>query len=60
MVACAGILVAILNWDLYVPEVGIFLSVLSVVPLARWNVLIARTLFRPGRDISEEVKLARS
>jgi hypothetical protein len=32
--ACAGILAAILNWGLYVPGIGIFLTVLSVVPLA--------------------------
>jgi hypothetical protein len=30
------------------------------VPLAIWNVLIARRLFRLGRDVSEEVKLRRS
>jgi hypothetical protein len=37
-----------------------FLSVLSLVPLAIWNVLVARRLFRLGREDSEEVKLARS
>ena len=58
--ASAGILAAILNWGLYVPRIGIFLSVLSVAPLAIWNVLIARRLFRLGRDVSEEVKLRRS
>jgi hypothetical protein len=58
--ASAGILAAILNWGLYVPGIGILLSVLSVVPLAIWNVLIASRLFRLGRDVSEEVKLRRS
>jgi hypothetical protein len=43
-----------------VPGIGIFLSVLSIVPLAIWNILIARKLFRLGRDVSEEVKLRRS
>ena len=52
--------VALLYWGLYVPGIGILLSVLSVVPLAIWNALIARRLFRLGRDVSEEVKLRRS
>ena len=46
--AAMGILAAILNWGLYVPEIGIFLSILSIVPLAIWNVLIARRLFQLG------------
>jgi hypothetical protein len=58
--AYTGIVAAILNWGLYVPGIGILLSVLSVVPLAIWNVLIASRLFRLGRDVSEEVKLRRS
>jgi hypothetical protein len=58
--ACVGILAAILNWGLYVPGFGILLSVLSIVPLAIWNVPIASGLFRLGRDVSEEVKLRRS
>jgi hypothetical protein len=45
--AYVGIVSAILNWGLYVPEIGVFLSVLSVVPfLAIWNILIARRLFQ--------------
>jgi hypothetical protein len=43
-----------------VPGIGILLSVLSVVPLAIWNVLIASRLFRLGRDVSEEQRLRRS
>jgi hypothetical protein len=58
--ACVGILAAILNWGHYVPGFGIHLSVLSLVPLAIWNVPIASGLFRRGRDVSEEVKLRRS
>jgi hypothetical protein len=58
--ACADILAAILNWGLYVPGIGILLSLLSLVPLVIWNVLIASRLFRLGRDVSEEVKLRRS
>ncbi len=48
--AYTGILAAVLNWGLYVPEMGVFLSALSVIPfLAAWNVLVARGLFRLGR-----------
>src|SRR5215204_6076974 len=47
--AYAGILAAIFNWALYVPEIGIFLSILSVFPfLLIWNILIARRLFQLG------------
>jgi hypothetical protein len=58
--ACADILAAILNWGLYVPGIGILLSLLSLVPLVIWNVLIASRLFRLGRDVSEVAKLRRS
>ncbi len=44
--AYIGIVASLLNCGLYVPEVGIVLSMLSVFPLAIWNVLIARRLFR--------------
>jgi hypothetical protein len=47
--AYAGILAAILNWGLYVPQIGIVLSALSVVPLAIWLILVARRLFQLGR-----------
>jgi Domain of unknown function (DUF4386) len=54
--AYVGILAAILNWGLYVPEIGVLLSVLSVIPfLAIWHLLIARRLFQLGRDYSKEV-----
>jgi len=60
--AYMGLLAAILNWGLHVPETGILLSILSVVLfLANWNILIARRLFQLGRGVSkEEVKLHRS
>ena len=44
--AYVGIVAAILNWGLYVPEIGMVLSILSVIPLAIWNVLIARRFFQ--------------
>jgi hypothetical protein len=47
--AYLGLLAALTNWGLYVPMIGIFLSVLSVVPFyALWNILIARRLFQLG------------
>lgn len=52
--AYAGIAAAILNWGLYVPEMGVLLSALSVIPLALWNILVARRLFRLGRRFSKE------
>jgi hypothetical protein len=49
------LLAAILNWGLYVPKIGIFLSILGVFPFfAIWNVLIARRLFQLGRGVSKE------
>jgi len=48
--AYTGILAAIFNWALYVPQIGIFLSILSVFPfLLIWNILIARRLFQLGK-----------
>jgi hypothetical protein len=52
--ACTGVAAAILNWGLYVPGIGLFLSALSVVPLAAWNVLVARRLFRLGGAFRKE------
>ncbi|QIN84716.1 DUF4386 family protein [Rubrobacter tropicus] len=52
--AYAGIAAAILNWGLYVPGgIGVFLLTLSVIPLAVWNVLIARRLLQLGRGTFE-------
>jgi uncharacterized protein DUF4386 len=55
LTAYVGILAAILNWGLYVPKIGLFLSILSVVPLAIWLILIARRLFQLGQGGSQEV-----
>lgn len=49
--AYVGILAAIFNWALYVPEIGVFLAILSVIFLAIWNIMIARRLFQLGRDV---------
>lgn len=60
--AYAGILAAILNWGLYVPEIGLFLSILSVIPfLVIWNALVARRLFQLGSEGSKvDIRLHRS
>ncbi|WP_413248795.1 DUF4386 family protein [Sinomonas flava] len=45
-----GIAAALLNWGLYVPGIGLFLSVLSVIPcLLVWYVLAAVRFFRRAR-----------
>ena len=52
-VAYLGLLAALTNWGLYVPMIGLFLSVLSVVPFyALWNILIAHRLFQLGQSVS--------
>ena len=60
--AYAGILAAILNWGLYVPEIGLLLSILSVIPfLVIWNTLVARRLFQLGSEGSKvDIRLHRS
>ena len=43
-------LAAIFNWTLYVPTIGLFLSMLSVFPfLTIWNILVARRLLQLGK-----------
>ena len=42
----AGLLGSVIGLGLYVPRIGIFLSVISVPFLALWNILIARGLIR--------------
>lgn len=50
LTAYAGILAALLNWGLYVPGIGVFLSVLGVFPFfVVWNVLVGRKLLQLGR-----------
>jgi hypothetical protein len=52
--AYLGILAGVIGFGLYVPTIGIFLSVLSVLFFAIWNILIARRLFQLGRNLSKE------
>jgi hypothetical protein len=53
--AYVGLLAAIPKWGLYVPKIGIFLSIFGVFPFfAIRNVLIVRRLFQLGRGVSKE------
>jgi hypothetical protein len=51
--AYLGIVANVLAFGLYVPSIGIFISIFSVVLLWIWNILLARRLFQLGRNISE-------
>jgi hypothetical protein len=47
-----GILANVISLGLYVPKVGIYISVFSVVFLWVWYILIARRLFQLGKGVS--------
>jgi hypothetical protein len=52
--AYMGILAALFNWALYVPQIGIFLSILSIVPFwAIWLILVARKLLQLAKATPE-------
>lgn len=46
--AYVGILASILGLGLFVPTIGLFLSLISLIPTVMWYILIARRLFRLG------------
>lgn len=52
--AYAGILAGVIGFGLYVPTIGIFISLFSVVGLWIWYILIARRLFQLGQGVSKE------
>jgi hypothetical protein len=52
--AHVGIAGNVLGMGLYVPTIGVFLAVLSVVVLWGWYILIARRFFQLGRHVREE------
>jgi hypothetical protein len=54
LTAYAGILAGVIGFGLYVPTVGVFISVLSVLFYAVFLVLVARKLFQLGRTRSQE------
>jgi len=52
--AYVGIVTNIVVFGLYVPKIGIYISLLSVVGYLIWYILIARRLFQLGRGVSKE------
>jgi hypothetical protein len=52
--AYVGIVTNIVVFGLYVPKIGSYISLLSVVGYLIWYILIARRLFQLGRGISKE------
>ena len=53
--ACALILGDVIGVGLYVPTIGILLSVISVPVPWIWYILIGRMLIQLGSGVSEEV-----
>jgi hypothetical protein len=53
--AYVGMIANVLVFGLYVPKIGIYLSILSVMPFyVIWYILIARRLLQLGRGVSKE------
>jgi hypothetical protein len=52
--AYVGIVTNIVVFGLYVPKIGIYVSLLSVVGYLIWYILIARKLLQLGRGVSKE------
>ena len=50
--AYAGMLGNAIGFGLYVPTIGIYISLLSVVGLWIWYILIGRRLFQLGQGIA--------
>ncbi len=48
--AWAGILGNLVGWGLYVPEIGIYISLFSVVGLLIWYIQVGRGLIKLGRQ----------
>jgi hypothetical protein len=48
--AYVRIVSSVLDFGIYVPTIGIFISIFSVVLLTIWNILVARRLFQLGQD----------
>jgi len=44
-----GIVASIVGFGLYVPRIGVYISILSVVAMQIWYVMIALTLLRLSR-----------
>ncbi len=48
LTAYVGILASVLGLGLFVPTIGLLLSLISLIPTVMWYILIARRLFRLG------------
>ncbi len=49
LAAYMGILSGAVSFGIYVPKVGVFISILSVVGMQVWYVMVALTLLRLSR-----------
>jgi hypothetical protein len=54
--AYVGVVTNVVVFGLYVPEVGTYISLLSVVGYVIWYILIARRLFQLGWGVSQEME----
>ena len=52
--AYSGILANVIALGLYVPKIGVYISIFSVVFLWIWYILIARRLFQLGQGVLKE------
>ena len=52
--AYVGIVANVIGLGFFVPTIGVFLSLISVVGLQIWYILIARRLFQLGQSVSNE------
>ncbi|MDQ3851253.1 MAG: hypothetical protein M3299_00290 [Thermoproteota archaeon] len=48
LTAYVGILASVLGLGLFVPTIGLLLSLISLIPTVMWYILIARRLFQLG------------
>ena len=51
--AYAGILANVIGLGLFMPTIGVFLALVSLVPVVIWDILIARRLFQLGQSVSQ-------
>lgn len=52
VMAWAGILAGVIGWGLYIPEIGLYISIFSVLFLAVYQLLLAITLIRLARSVN--------
>jgi hypothetical protein len=52
--ATAGILASLITLGLFVPKIGLYISIFSLIPYAIWLILVARRFFLLGRFNREE------